>query len=538
MLIVDDDDRTRESLSLLLSEPGQNVITAASGTEALRRCLQTDFAVILMDVRMPGMDGYETATSIHGRRRSAGVPIIFLTGEAPDLDRMRGYVMGGVDFLLKPIEPVMLRAKVRVFVELWQKRRQVERTQLQLREWEARRVREAAETAALAERQRAAAALSTVLERQALIFRTVPVALFTRAKDEPTRILWVSENVDRVLGHPSAAFVGNADFWRDRLHPEDLEGVLGALARAVEQEPTTCTYRWRVAEGSWRWVLEHATLVGQSGENAQLYSTCFDVTEQKQMEEALREANEALDLRVGERTAELGAVVDELEEFSSSVAHDLRAPLRSIHAYVRILAEECGTSLSDSGRHAQARLEASVGRMSQLIDDLLRLSRVARARLEREEIDVTALALEVGGVLRDREPGHEVDFVVAPGLSVTADRGLVHIVLENLLGNAWKFTQPQRSARVEVGLDSTDPAVLFVRDNGVGFDMTYANQLFRPFHRLHPMDQFDGTGIGLATVRRIVQRHGGEVWPEAAPDAGATFFFTMAPRPKANGGRR
>ncbi|MES2642816.1 MAG: response regulator [Myxococcota bacterium] len=536
VLIVDDDRRTRESLTLLLAQLDQDIVPAASGTEALRQCLQMDFAVILMDVNMPGLDGYATATSIHARRRSAGVPIIFLTGEAPDIDRLRGYVIGGVDFLLKPIEPVILQAKVRVFVELWQRRRQVERTQLKLREWEARRVREAAEEAAVLARRRADAALSAVLERQALIFRTVPVALFTRSRSEPARVVGASENVDRVLGYPSASFVADADFWRSRLHPEDRGPALRALADVNGRDATTFTYRWRVADGTWRWVLEHVTLLGEGdteGEteaDAPLYGTCVDIHEQKQMEEALRQANEALDLRVAERTAELAAAVEELESFSSSVAHDLRAPLRSIHAYGRILAEESGAPLSESGKHAQVRLDLAVRRMSQLIDDLLRLSRVARARLEREVVDVSALALEVGGMLRERDPDHIVEFIVAPELTVAADRGLLQIALENLLGNAWKFTRPVEHAIVEVGVRADDPNVLFVRDNGVGFDMAYASQLFRPFHRLHPMDQFDGTGIGLATVRRIIQRHGGDVWPEAAPGAGATFFFTMAAR--------
>ncbi|MDP2307195.1 MAG: response regulator [Pseudomonadota bacterium] len=537
VLVVDDDPLSRESLAMLFAHHDQDVVTAASGTDALRRCLQMDFAVILMDVRMPGLDGYETASRIHARPRSAGVPIIFLTGEAPDLDRLRAYVIGGVDFLLKPIEPVMLRAKVRVFVELWHRRRQVERTQVKLRESEARRAQEAADAASVLERRRADAALSAVLERQALIFRTVPVALFTRSKSEPARIVWASDNVERVLGYPSSRFLTDVDFWRSRVHPADRAEALGALAQVNEGDTTTCTYRWHLADGSWRWMLEHMNLVGEPGGIPQLYGTCVDIHAQKQMEEALREANEALDHRVAERTAELAAVIEDLESFSLSVAHDLRAPLRSIHAYGRILAEEGGPTLSGAGKHAQDRLELAVHRMSQLIDDLLRLSRVARARLEREAIDVTALALQVAAVLREREPDHPVEFVVAPNLTLTADRGLLLIALENLLGNAWKFSRPVNPGRVEVGARADDPSVLFVRDNGVGFDMIYANQLFRPFHRLHSMDEFDGTGIGLATVRRIIQRHGGEVWPEAALGQGATFYFTMAPRAEGSGFR-
>ncbi len=534
VLIVDDDAKTRDGLAQLLEAPGQDVITAASGTDALRRCLQTDFAVILLDVHMPGMDGYETAESIHARQRSSCTPIIFLTGSEPNLDRLRGYEVGAVDFLLKPIEPLVLRSKVRVFAELWQRRREVERTQQQLRELEAREARKQAEEEAASELRRRDAELRAVLERQAMIFRSVPVALFTRSQEDPTRVVWTSENVERVLGFPSEAFQENPDLWCDRLHPEDRVGILRALAEVSDQEGASC-YRWRSADGSWRWILEHVTLSGD--DTPSLHGTWVDIQEQKRMEEALRESNSALDQRVAERTAELAAAVEELESFSYSVSHDLRAPLRSIHAYGHILADEIGPSLSVEGQHARDRLGAAVGRMSDLIDDLLRLSSVARARLEREPVDVTALAREIGGALHHQHPEREVDFHVQPELMVAADRGLLQIALENLLENAWKFTGPVRPARVEVGVQPGTPGALFVRDNGVGFDMRYASQLFRPFHRLHSQDQFDGTGIGLATVRRIVQRHGGDVWPESSPGEGTTFYFTMAPDPGGRGFR-
>jgi hypothetical protein len=528
VLVVDDDPTTLQALVLLLEDPHTHVVAASSGVEALRRCLQLDFAVILLDVRMPDMDGYTTAACIHARKRSASTPIIFLTGSGMD-DRMQGYEAGAVDFLLKPIEPRVLQAKVRVFVELWRRQRQIEVAQAALRRWEAHAAREAAQQAVAVESQRRDAELRAVLLREALIFRSVPVAVFTRSRAEPLRITWTSENVERVLGYPQEAFAQDPDLWHSRLHPEDRPAVLRALERPDDSGSGT-TYRWRVADGSWRWVLEHLAPepVPASGE---LSGTWVDVHDQKLLEERLRDANEALDRRVAERTADLAAAVEELESFSYTVAHDLRAPLRSIHAYGRILAENGGGSTPE-GEHALGRLEVAVIRMSRLIDDLLQLSQVARARVNREPIDIGALARDIGARLQESAPERVVHLVVPNGLLVRGDRGLVEIVLGNLLSNAWKFTRSQPEARIEVSARPDEPHVLFVRDNGIGFDMAYAGQLFRPFHRLVTDSEVEGTGIGLATVRRAIQRHGGEVWAESAPSAGATFFFTLAPAPE------
>lgn len=520
---------------MLLDEPGQRVLTAASGVDALRRCLHAEFAVVVLDVRMPDMDGYETAASIHARPRSAGTPIIFLTGsDAGDIERLRGYDAGAVDFLQKPANPMILRSKVRVFVELWRKRQEILVTQRRLRELEAREVWRQAEEAAAAERRRADAAVRQLRDWQTLVFQSAPVALFARGRDDPRNVTQVSENVERVLGYGGEAFSKDPGLWRARLHTEDRGGALAALANVTPGAATGFTYRWRLPDGSWRWILEHVAWAGDGGQGQELLGTWVDIHEQKQMEEALRHANEALDRQVGERTAELAAAVEELESFSYSVSHDLRAPLRSIHGYSRILAESYGP-LSPEGRKAQERLEAAVTRMGQLIDDLLRLSQVARTRLDRERVDLSELTNEVVGVLRERHPDRDVDVVVQPGLVADVDPRLIRIVLENLLDNAWKFTAPVEHARVEIGAAPGDPRRMFVRDNGVGFDMRYSQQLFRPFQRLQT--QFEGTGIGLATVRRIIQRHGGEVWSESAPGVGSTFCFTTSPNPGGNGFR-
>lgn len=243
----------------------------------------------------------------------------------------------------------------------------------------------------------------------------------------------------------------------------------------------------------------------------------------------LAELNRDLERRVAERTAELEAANRHLEAFSYSVSHDLRAPLRAISGFSHALAEDCADALGDAGREHLERVQAGVRRMGELIDGMLALSRVMKVELRRTEVDLSALADDVGREVRDAEPGRRAEFVIHLGLRATADPVLVRALLTNLIGNAWKFTAKRAQARIEVGQrgEERGQPVFFVRDNGAGFDMAHAQKLFGVFQRLHRQEEFPGTGVGLATVQRIVTRHGGRIWAEGRPDEGATFFFTL-----------
>ena len=236
-----------------------------------------------------------------------------------------------------------------------------------------------------------------------------------------------------------------------------------------------------------------------------------------------------LERQVAERTTELNAANKELEAFSYSVSHDLRAPLRSIDGFSQAVLEDYAGRLDDQGRDYLSRVRAATQHMGHLIDDLIKLARVARAEMKRETVDLSALAGEVLAELQKRDPDRRVECRIEPGLTAKGDARLLRVALVNLLGNAWKFTGRQPQSRIEFGaLRDTDGApAFFVRDNGAGFDMTYADKLFGAFQRLHTSHEFPGTGVGLATVQRIVHRHGGRVWAEGAVGKGATFYFTL-----------
>lgn len=240
------------------------------------------------------------------------------------------------------------------------------------------------------------------------------------------------------------------------------------------------------------------------------------------------EAQRELEQKVQERTAQLEAANKELETFSYSVSHDLRAPLRGIDGFSQALLEDCGDKLDENGKHLLSRVRAAAQRMGVLIDNLLALSQVTRGELIREQVDLSSLARSVGAELKQGEPGRDVEFDVTNDVIVEGDPRLLLILVENLLGNAWKFTSKHSHARVEFGVaNENGENIYYVRDDGAGFDMAYIGKLFGAFQRLHQAKEFQGTGIGLATVGRIVRRHGGRVWAEGEVEKGATFHFTL-----------
>jgi two-component system, sensor histidine kinase and response regulator len=367
ILIVDDDSTKRFALKTILAPLGEDVVEASSGADALRQLLRQEFAVLLLDVRMPMMDGFETAQLIRQRPRSELTPIIFVTAlDQAETDMGRGYDLGAVDFVFAPVVPAILRAKVAVFVELY------------------------------------------------------------RAQQE------------------------------------------------------------------------------------------------------LRRYRSQLEMLVEERTTALTAVNRELEAFSYSVSNDLRAPLLAFDGLSQALLEDYGGRLDKKAKDYLVRMRRASQRMTSVFDGLQSLFRLTSGEIHREELDITKLAREIADEVRAENPDRKVKVHVAEGMTASGDKRLLRILVSNLINNSWKFTGLEAEPKIEVGREIVDgESRLFVRDNGVGFDMIYAHRLFGAFQRLHSQSDFPGAGIGLATARRIVNRHGGRIWAEGAAGEGATFYFVI-----------
>ena len=250
----------------------------------------------------------------------------------------------------------------------------------------------------------------------------------------------------------------------------------------------------------------------------------------RQLRQAREQAFADLERLVAQRTAELTTANHELSTFAYSVSHDLRAPLRAIDAFSQALLEDYAETLDDQGKDYLRRVRTNAGRMAQLIDDLLQLSRLARTELYLDTVDLSATVESIAADLQRGDPQRDVRWDIQPGLRVTGDPTLLRVLLDNLVGNAWKYTSRRPRAHISFGATVADgEAVYFVRDDGCGFDLAFADKLFRPFQRLHTVDEYAGDGVGLATVQRVIRRHGGRIWVDASPDRGATFFFTLGP---------
>ncbi len=350
--------------------------------------------------------------------------------------------------------------------------------------------------------------------------------------DSDFRVSYWSPRAEQLFGWSSEETLGlHPDDWAF-VHPDDAGRVGDYMAKLLSGTTTDklCLNRNFTRDGRTihcEWY--NSVRFDENGKMSSIFSLVDDVTDRIEGEKELANMNRELETRVAERTARLQAVNQELESFCYSVSHDLRAPLRGIDGFAQALQEVPAIQLDEAAPGYLHRVRAAAERMGQLIDDLLQLSRISRHELKRSEVNLSDLAVEIVRDLRQHDPQREVAVEIEPNIRAFGDARLSRIMLENLLSNAWKFTSKSEAPRILFDrLSNGDGAALFrVRDNGVGFDMRYAHKLFSPFQRLHAMSEFPGTGIGLATVKRIVQLHGGDVWAEADPGKGATFTFTL-----------
>ncbi|WP_161635013.1 sensor histidine kinase [Leptolyngbya sp. Heron Island J] len=344
--------------------------------------------------------------------------------------------------------------------------------------------------------------------------------------DIPNHQEYLSPGFKRMFGYEDHELPNSPDTWQKLIFSEDLPKVLECFEQHVHSHGKVPYYnevRYRHKDGSTVWIICSGQVIAwdQAGNPLRMIGCHVDISDLKHAED-----------QVKRYMAKLEISNQELEAFSYSVSHDLRAPLRAIHGYSQVLLEDYGNALDQVGRNYFERICINVNQMRDLIDNLLNLSRVSRAEMCCTTVNLSAIAQEVMAELCMSEPERSVDCSIAPAVMIYADPDLIKIVLANLLQNAWKFTSHHPIAHIEFGIISpNEQTIYFIRDDGAGFNSAYSKMLFGVFQRLHAHHEFPGTGIGLATVQRIIHRHGGKIWAEGAVEQGATFYFTIPRRP-------
>jgi PAS domain S-box-containing protein len=532
ILIVDDRPDKLLALEACLGSLQQNIIRAQSGQEALKHLLKEDVAVILMDVSMPGMDGFETATLIRQRPRTEHVPIIFVTSMSDSEKHIfRGYSLGAVDYILSPIVPDVLRTKVSVFVDLYKKAEQIRRQGEQLRQLQQ------------AEYKRELAAVEDRLETETKRNRFFTLALDLLAiADFNGRFLQINPVWEKTLGYSEEELKAKTGL--DFTHPDDREAMAAQLDRLRKGKAiTSFEGRYRCKDGSYRWLGWTATATtadpaAQDRDHTEglIYIFARDITPRKEHEAAIEQLNTQLEYRVQQLT-EANA---ELEAFNYTISHDLRSPLRSMQGFAQALVEDCSAELSDMGKNYTRRIMTSSQYMDTLLQDLLKYSRLSRTEMDRSELDVHAIVNEVieslNREVRDKNGTIEVR---APLLPACGNLSAVKQVFANLLTNALKFVPPERKPHITVSTEhvkglahsgSAAPAEairISIEDNGIGIAAEHQEKIFGLFERLHNCSTYPGTGVGLAIVRKAVERMGGRVGLHSKVGEGSHFWFEL-----------
>ncbi|MDB5886826.1 MAG: sensor signal transduction histidine kinase [Polaromonas sp.] len=372
---------------------------------------------------------------------------------------------------------------------------------------------------------------------QTAVSRLNDMVIITEAQAQGNagpRIVFVNDAFERQSGYSRGEALGQTTrlFWGPNTQRAELERIRIAMD---QWQPVRAEIVMYTKDGKERWLeTDIAPIAGKSGQFTHWVAVERDITERRQHQQEILRLNGELEERVLLRTTELELANRELESFAYSVSHDLRMPLSSIHAFSQLVLQREGDQVSVKSRHYLDRIGVGVKQMGDLIEGLLTLTQVSRKPVEAEQVDVSTMVRRIERGHRAREPGREAQLQVQQGLMAHGDARLLSVVFEHLLGNAWKFTSRRPLAQIEVGAgpDDSGNTVFFVRDNGAGFDMAFYSKLFGTFERLHSPQDFSGNGVGLATVKRIIERHGGRVWAQGTLDQGAVFYFTLALQPE------
>jgi two-component system, NtrC family, sensor kinase len=519
VLVIDDSITFREALKAALERESYRVIVADSGEEGLRLASDQRPTAIVVDGQLPGIDGSTVIRRVRLDAALRGLPCLLLTASEDRGAELAALDAGADGFVHKDEDSDVIIAKLKAA----------------LRSAGAQGRSHDRGTASLVAPKKILAVddSETYLQELAEALRADGYeVVLARSGEEALQLLAV-QPVDCVLLDLLMPGIGGRETCRRLKNAPGIRDIPIVMLTAVEDRDAMIQ---GLGAGADDYIAKSSDFdLLRARVLAQIRRKQFEDETRRIREQLLRAELEAVEARAAramaeERAklvAELEAKNEELESFSYSVAHDLRAPLRSIDGFGLALLEDYADKLDDDGKTYLAYVRESAQQMAQLIDDMLALSQVTRGEFERAPVDLTRIARSVGAELARAAPARTVDFIVADGLVAEGDGRLVTIAFENLLGNAWKYSGQRTRARIEVGALDVEPRTFFVRDNGAGFDMAYADKLFGMFQRLHAKSEFEGTGIGLATVQRVVRRHGGKIWADAAVGQGATFYFTL-----------
>jgi PAS domain S-box-containing protein len=511
ILLVDDRADKLLAIESILSSLGQNIVKARSGKEALRYILQQDFAVILLDVSMPCMDGFETASIIRKRANSEHTPIIFITSISNSENNIAlGYSLGAVDYMLTPIVPEILRTKVSAFVELFRKSELIKQQSEELRRLEERKYKK--ELSDVSDRLE--------VETRRNRFFTLAIDLLAIASFEDY-FIQLNPVWSTTLGFDTEELKSRSLI--EFVHPEDRTATTERLMRLkMGSAPTYFENRYRCRDGSFRWL---GWTAAPFPEEQLVYIFARDITERKASESEIKGLNGELERRIQSLT-ELNT---ELESFGYSISHDLRAPLRSIRSFAQFLREHSGPAMDQESSDYLRRVESAAKYMDLLLLDLLQYSRLNATDLEMVPVDLDGAVRDVvASIEKEIEERKARVEVRGPLGCVRAHPATVRQVFYNLISNGLKFVPSEQPPQIEVRAEPRGAAKrIWVMDSGIGIAPQFHQKIFGLFQRLHSHESYPGTGIGLALVRKGVERMGGSVGLESDVGQGTRFWFEL-----------